>query len=214
VALTRDPRDYEGIFEEAWTNSTNTRVEGPPVDVNEGLKRYYRMDRPVHYTGHDLWQTEVLKAWRPDHYIPTGVRPESVRSWPVAERVGEFEYLARYSDQRRRRDPRAFGRVTEDVCLNHARRVATFLGRSEITDDLGQRMPAATGQPLFFVEHSVGGTENAPLNLWRAVHLTDAPNREIATFFENNVRGERLPPWIEEYCARVLDVKVEFIGDR
>ena len=214
MAADRDPRDYEGAFAQAWANPNYTRVEGPAVDVNEGLKAYYRMDRPVQYTGHHLWQTEVLKAWRPDHYIPGGVRPESVRSWQSAGGVRSVEYLARYSDQRRRRDPSLFGRVVEDVCLNHARRAATFLGRLEITDDLGQQVFAATDQPLFFVEHSVGGTEDAPLNLWRSVHLTHTPDAKIPKHLGQVGRGNRLPPWIEVYCARVLDVKVEFIGDR
>jgi hypothetical protein len=104
--------------------------------------------------------------------------------------------------------------VVEDVCLNHDRRAATFLGRLEITDDLGQQVFAATDQPLFFVEHSVGGTEDAPLNLWRSVHLTHTPDAEIPMLLGHIGRGNRLPPWIEVYCTRVLDVNVEFIGDR
>jgi hypothetical protein len=49
-------------------------------------------------------------------------------------------------------------------------------------DDADTLLRGGTGQPLFQVEHLVGGTEPRPLNRWRIVHLTDAPGRLIEGF--------------------------------
>jgi hypothetical protein len=55
-----------------------------------------------------------------------------------------------------------------------------FLGRAELVSEDGRALRAGSHQPLFHVEHSVGGTNTQPLNLWRIVHLTPEKDDALA----------------------------------
>ena len=63
--------------------------------------------------------------------------------------------------------------ILERTFLNHAEQKVTFLGVPKLTGPDGTPLHASTGQPLFYVEHSVGGSESQPVNRWRIVHLTE-----------------------------------------
>ena len=65
----------------------------------------------------------------------------------------------------------------------------------ELTDADGTPLRAGTGQPLFHVEHSVGGTEQQPANRWRIVHLTDAADDRLAERFQHMAKD----PWLAEH---------------
>src|SRR5262249_32226011 len=54
--------------------------------------------------------------------------------------------------------PGEYGTVLERVYLNHQEQKATFIGTSSVTDAAGHQVLAGTGQPIFHVEHSVGGS--------------------------------------------------------
>jgi hypothetical protein len=60
---------------------------------------------------------------------------------------------------------------------------------------------------LFHVEHSVGGTDTQPLNLWRIVHLTpekdDALSQRLGT-----AQGEVLRQFIAIYVEQNLGRKL------
>ena len=49
-----------------------------------------------------------------------------------------------------------------------------FLGRPQMVEESGNTLVASPFQPLFHVRHAVVGSEQAPLNLWSIVLLTDA----------------------------------------
>jgi hypothetical protein len=59
-------------------------------------------------------------------------------------------------------------------------------------------------QPLFHVEHAVGGTENAPTNLWRIVVLTDEPDGRYREPFDAMAKAGWLPGFVEIYIERDL----------
>ena len=42
--------DYEGEFQRAWADSSNTQFELPPVDINRVLAEYYRTSEPLTFT--------------------------------------------------------------------------------------------------------------------------------------------------------------------
>ena len=65
----------------------------------------------------------------------------------------------------------------------------------EFADADGTLLRAGTGQPLFHVEHAVGGAEQQPLNRWRIVHLTDALDDRLITVFERMAAS----PWLAEH---------------
>jgi hypothetical protein len=81
------------------------------------------------------------------------------------------ECFLRASQQRAWRAD-AYGQVLEEVYLSPREQRILFLGRAEFLGDDGPPLQAGSHQPLFHVEHAVGGTDSHPLNLWRIVHLT------------------------------------------
>jgi hypothetical protein len=63
----------------------------------------------------------------------------------------------------------------------------------------------------FHVRHAVGGSEQAPLNLWNIVFLTDAPDPRYCEPFKQMVRAGLLPGFIEIYIERDLKLKLSRI---
>src|SRR5262249_57383644 len=79
-------------------------------------------------------------------------------------------------------------------------------------DAISTPPPHSIFQPLFHVRHGVGGSEQAPLNLWSIVFLTDAPDPRYCEPFEQMVRAGLLPGFIEIYIERDLKLKLEQIS--
>jgi hypothetical protein len=195
--------DHEAIFERAWNAPNTTSVELPPVRVNDVLRNRYEVRPPFQYTGTQLWDMEIRKAAAPDKYIPTVVRPGSAEKFPSV-RHGELEDFTRVSDQRLWADPEQYTTVIEHVRLDHAHRRAFFLGAGEFQSPDGRGFTAGTGQPLFHVEHSVGGTEQDPLNLWRIVLLTENPDPALAAAFDQLANDQYLRVFIEVHLRADL----------
>ena len=103
------------------------------------------------------------------------------------------------------------GRVLEDVFVNDAKQTVYFLGRQRMVEETGGTLAANPFQPLFHVRHAVGGSEQAPLNLWSIVLLTDAPDPRYCEPFEQMVRAGLLPGFIEIYIERDLKLKLSRI---
>jgi hypothetical protein len=103
------------------------------------------------------------------------------------------------------------GRVLEDVFVSDANRTIYFLGRRRMVEETGNTLLASPFQPLFHVRHAVGGAEQAPLNLWSIVLLTDAPDPRYCEPFEQMVRTGLLPGFIEIYIERDLKLKLSRI---
>jgi hypothetical protein len=70
----------------------------------------------------------------------------------------------------------------------------------------GRTLVATSQQPLFHVEHAVGGAEQGPLNLWRIVHLTDAPDEQLTALFSRIWASPWLPEFVEIYIQRNLHI--------
>jgi hypothetical protein len=141
-----------------------------------------------------LWDMEVRKAAHPGTYIPFVVRAGSDRSWNRRDGDGG-EYLDRCSMQRLWLNPQHYELILECAFLDHHQQKVTFLDVPELTGADGTLLRAGSGQPLFHVEHSVGGTEQQPLNRWRIVHLTDAPDGRLIEGFERMASN----PWLAEH---------------
>jgi hypothetical protein len=193
-------------FEAAWQNPDHTRFELPAVDVNRVLKERYRTSAPVHVTRTMVWDMETKKAWDPATYIPYVV--SSGMSWGRHVLADGHDRFFRASVQRDWiSDGR--GQVLEDVFIDHARQEVVFLGRAEMTTDAGERLQAGTNQPLFHVVHAAGGSESAPLNLWRIVILTERRDPRFTEPFEQMVKAGLLPGFLEIYIARDLGIALE-----
>ncbi|UOZ03443.1 hypothetical protein [Amycolatopsis sp. WQ 127309] len=194
---------HEAVFERAWTAPGTTPVELPPVRVNDVLHERYDVRPPFAYTGAQLWDMEVRKAAAPDVYIPTVVKPGSAEKFPSV-RHGRFEDFTRVSDQRLWADPDQYATIIEHVRLDHENRRAFFLGAERFEAPDGRVFTAGTGQPLFHVEHSVAGPEDAPLNLWRIVHLTGEPDLSLVDAFDALANDRYLRVFIEVHLRRDL----------
>ncbi|UOZ03642.1 hypothetical protein [Amycolatopsis sp. WQ 127309] len=195
--------DHEAVFEQAWAAPGTTPVELPAVPVNDVLRERYDVRPPFAYTGAQLWDMETRKAAAPDKYIPTVVRPGSAEKFPSV-RHGRFEDFTRVSDQRLWADPEHYATIIEHVRLDHEHRRAFFLGAERFEAPDGRVFTAGTGQPLFHVEHSVAGPEDAPLNLWRIVHLTTTPDQALVDAFDRLAADRYLRVFVEVHLRADL----------
>lgn len=185
---------FETEFARAWDTPGHTRHRLPDTDVNRVLAARYKTGTPLTVTRGMLWDMEVRKAAHPGTYIPFVVQAGSDRSWN--RHIGDGgEYLDRCSLQRLWLNPQRYELILERAFLNHSEQKVTFLGVPELADADGTLLRAGTGQPLFHVEHSVGGTEPRPLNRWRIVHLTDAVDDQLTEGFERMAAS----PWLAEH---------------
>ena len=103
------------------------------------------------------------------------------------------------------------GRVLEDVFVSDPRQTIYFLGRPQMVEDTGDTLVASPFQPLFHVRHAVGGSEQAPLNLWSIVLLTSASDPRYCEPIEQMVHAGLLPGFLEIYIERDLKLKLSRI---
>jgi len=118
------------------------------------------------------------------------------------------ECFLRSSEQRLWLRPGEYGTVLERMFLNHRKQKATFIGALGLTDPDGRQVRAGTGQPIFHVEHSVGGSETEPLNRWRIVHLTQGVDDRLLERFSAMAQEVWLPEYVEIYIRGDLDTEL------
>jgi hypothetical protein len=173
----------------------------PQVRVNEVLRERYQVTPPFEYTGTWLWDMEVRKAKAPDLFIPTVVLP-GAEKFPSVWR-GQVEEFTRVSEQRLWADTSRTARIIEHVRLDHENRRAFFLGDERWEAPDGRVFMAGAGQPIFHVEHSVGGAEEDPLNLWRIVSLTGERDPALVAAFDDLANDRYLRVFIEVHLREV-----------
>ena len=200
------PANHESVFQDAWADPSNTRFELPPTNINEVLSEHYSTSEPLIFTRAMTWDMEVRKALRPDGYIRSVVQEGSAHSWDQQLVVDGAETFVRSSLQRLWLEPTQFGLVLELVRLNHTEQKVTFLGALEGSDQDNNLFRVIGGQPLFHVEHSVGGDEIQPLNRWRIVHLTNGPDHRLIERFNVMANNVLLPEFIENYIRNDLNI--------
>ena len=204
IAFDSAEREYN----EAWGAPSSTRFELPPVDVNKVLKERYRVSPEQTLTRAMIWDMETKKAWDPFTYIPYVV--SQARSWGQTTLRDGSRRFCRSSLQRGWITPEE-GRVLEDVFVSDAKQTIYFLGRPRMVEESGKALVASPFQPLFHVRHAVGGSEQASLNLWSIVLLTNAPDPRHYEPFEQMVRAGLLPGFIENYIEKDLKLKLSRI---
>jgi hypothetical protein len=185
---------FETEFARAWDTPGHTGYQLPDIDINQVLAARYTTGTPLTFTRSMLWDMEVRKAACPGTYIPYVVQAGSDRSWNRHGGDGG-EYLDRCSMQRLWLHAEQYQLVLERAFLNHGEQKVTFLGVPELLGPDGALLHAGTGQPLFHVEHAIGGSELRPLNRWRIVHLTGAVDHRLTAVFEHMAAS----PWLAEH---------------
>jgi hypothetical protein len=108
------------------------------------------------------------------------------------------------SHQRSWLNPNVTVSVLEEVHVFENLRKVIFLGR---TNDDSQSNSFGATQPLFHVEHSVGGSEENPLSLWRIIMLTDATKyvKAVERMFTQSPTPV-LPIFVAKYLTKDLGV--------
>jgi hypothetical protein len=188
----------EAEFEEAWKREgETTRFELPELDVNAPDGSGAAL--PVHITALMLWDSEVRKAWAPQVYIPTVVR--RAEKWGAQRLATGGEVFWRSSEQRAWMTG-AYVPVIERVAVNHGARRVTFLGRRSAPASDGQLRSATEEQPLFLVQHSVVGSDDAPRAKWRMVHLTRRADPHLLKRLQDVLGGDRRPEYLDLYVRR------------
>jgi hypothetical protein len=200
--------DHRRAFEAAWADPSATRIELPRVDINEVLDARYRTDPPLRFSRDMLWDVEVRKARHPDRYIPGVVLAGSARAWGQRHHADGTETFVRSSQQRLWLQPDERGLILEQTHVDHHSRRITFIGAAELTDENGGLLRADRRQPLFHVEHSVTGQPTRPINMWRAVHLTDEPDQRLIQRFGSIGADEWLPEFVEIYIRGDLGIEL------
>ena len=152
-----------------------------------------------------VWDMEVKKAWDPLTYIPYVVSEGA--SWAAVDLPDGRRHLRSSVQKGWLNDDR--GRVLEDVFTDPAARRVIFLGRARITGPHGETLLADPFQPLFYVEHGVGGAEDEPVNTWRIVVLTESADPRYAAEFAKATAAGGLPGFLEIYLARDLGVMLQ-----
>jgi hypothetical protein len=192
--------EHAEVFRAAWNDPTATRFELIPLDVNQVLADRYVLGEPLVFTRAMLWDLEVRKARRPDVFIPYVVAAGSAAAW------GDEDVFVRRSMQRLWLEPETYGLVLEQTRLDHRSQIVTFIGAADHPGPGGELLRATTDQPIFHVQHSVGGTETRPLNLWRIVHRTTAPDVRLVAAFARIDADPWLPEHLEIYVRDVLGI--------
>ena len=197
----------EAAFDRAWSDPHHTPFEMSPLDVNRVVAASYVTSTPATMTAAQLWDNELKKAWDPTSYIPSAVRSRTTfghRKLPDGA-----ETFVRLTEQRMWRKPSEYGPVIELVVINRDKRRVTFLGALEARRDDGTLVRIEPAQPLFDVEHAVGGSETAPLNLWRIVHHTESRDERLIEWFARSFEDRtRVPEYIAIYFQRELGIKL------
>jgi hypothetical protein len=191
---------HKRVFRAAWNDPAATRYALTPLDVNNVLADRYVLGKPLVFTRTMLWDLETRKARHPDVFIPYVVATGSAAAW------GDENVFVRKSMQRLWLAPETYGLVLEQTELDHANQIVTFIGAAEHPGPDGELLRATTEQPIFHVEHSVGGTETQPVNLWRIVHRTTTPDARLVATFARIDTNPWLPEHIEIYIRDVLGI--------
>ena len=143
-----------------------------------------------------LWDAEVKKAWGPTTYIPGVVREGE--AWDRKPLENAEEFFVRASQQRAWKTGIDYGHVLEEVYLSPKEQSVLFFGRAELSKGDGPPLRAGSHQPLFHVEHAVGGTDSHPLNIWRIVHLTAEKDDAL---IERQLAHAGTAEWLREFVA-------------
>jgi NAD(P)H-dependent FMN reductase len=176
-------------FDQAWNNPNHTRIELEATDVNDALEKYFSANAPVRLTKPMFWDAVARKFWDPKTYIPFVVREG--KAWGRNSLEGGEECFLRASQQRAWKNGDVFGQVLEEIYLSPRDHSVLGLGRAKFLADDGAPLQAGDHQPLFHVEHAIGGTEARPRNLWRIVHLTTEKDDALSA-------GDG---WVREFVA-------------
>jgi hypothetical protein len=201
----------EAAFERAWSDPRHTQIELSPLDVNRVVAANYVTSAPATMTAAQLWDNAVKKASDPVTYLPGPVR--SSTTFGHRKLSGGAETFVRLTEQRMWLTPSEYRPVIELVVIDHHKRRATFLGAREARRDDGTLVRIEPTQPLFDVEHAVGGSETAPLDLWRIVHRTDAKDERLIEKFAHFQDLARVPGYVAVYFQRELGIELHPRGE-
>lgn len=201
------PSPFEAEFARAWDAPGHTRYQLSNIDINQVLAARYTTSKPLTFTPAMLWDMETRKAGHPGSYIPYVVQAGTDRSWNRHPGDGG-DYLDRCSMQQQWLDSRRYQLILERAFLIHTEQTVTFLGVAELTGPDGTLLHARTSQPLFHVEHSVGGTEQQPETRWRIMHLTKAVDERLTAVFEHMAADPWLPEHTEIYIRHNLGIEL------
>ncbi len=194
----------EEKFENAWNNPAYTQIRLDDVDINKALNLSYHTESPVNFTADMLWDMETKKAWSPIHYIPYVVKEG--RSWGKKKLENGNEYFVRISQQKQWLNNDVYEEVFEEVYVNHQDRKITFIGTNRVQDESGNYISFNNEQPLFYVEHSVKGTKDNPVNVWRIIFLTHKKEGKLIELFQKLNNRNILPRFVEIYIENDLHI--------
>lgn len=189
-------------FDRSWSNPDYIQYQAEDIDINSIVETNPKYRDMQKLSGAQLWEAEKNKAHDPKKYIPHVVKTG------IAEVYGEQiispneTMFMRFSEQKSWKNPEVIANVLEEVHIFEAEKRVIFLGRSLETLAPHVQMKSHVNQHLFHVEHSVGGNENSPVNLWRIVFLTANQEYKQSVFTHLNAMPKNVVPRFVEVYAQ------------
>ena len=180
-------------FEDAWNAPTATRFIAPTIDVNAALANE---GSPWRMTQRMAWDAEVRKAMAPHHALPEQFATSHM--WGRTTVDGRTTFI-RASEQRAW-DGADVVLVLEAILIDDNHRRMWFQGLPQAVSEDGTVLHANEQQPLFHVEHSVGGTPDTPLLSWRIVHDTIAPDASVVARLQD-LNPHAVPAYVTAYLT-------------
>ncbi|MDM7861143.1 hypothetical protein QTP81_11090 [Alteromonas sp. ASW11-36] len=195
--------NHLNAFNRAWECSRFTKIELDPLDINGVLGEHYSCGSRFCMTKSQLWDMEVMKARRPDLFIPSVVQPNSALAWG-GEIKGNVETFTRVSLQRLWLDETKYGTVIESVHVDHSSKIVTFIGELQATSAEYGNFKKSKTQPVFHVQHGVQGDEGNPQNTWKIVHLSSKNKENLKERFKKIDDNKWLPEYVEIYLTNII----------
>lgn len=204
-----DLSEAECLFETAWNDPDNLAITFDDIDINAVLSKHYVTDPPTRMTRTLLWDMERKKAADALTFLGSIVKDAKTHRQPGANA------FIRWTLQRQFLDPEVFDNVLEEVFLDDANQLVTFIGKRDESFVDWKPLQVPLKQPVFYVQHGVAGQEENPINTWRIVFIS--PSEDARCILKANLdkisSGRHLPYYIEAYLRKEMNVRVEHIDD-
>jgi len=209
ILPTMDLLEATCLFETAWNDPNNLAIMFDDIDINGVLSKNYVTDPPTRMTRTLLWDMERKKAADALTFLGSIVRDAKTH------RQSNANAFIRWTIQRQFLNPEVFDNVLEEVFLDDANQLVTFIGKRDESFVDWKPLQVPQKQPVFYVQHGVTGQEENPMNTWRIVFIN--PSEDARCILKTGLGkfefSSHLPYYVEIYLQKEMNVHIEHIDN-
>jgi hypothetical protein len=209
ILPTMNLSEAKCLFENAWNDPDNLALTLDDIDINAVLSKNYVTEPPTRMTRTQLWDMERKKAADAVTFLGSVVKDAKTR------RQLNANAFIRWTIQRQFLNPNVFDNVLEEVFLDDANQLVTFIGQRDESFIDWKPMQVTQQQPVFHVQHGVTGQEDNPINTWKIVFIN--PSEEARHTLKMNFSkfdySRHLPYYVEVYLQRDMNIHIKHVGN-